>query len=338
MSSASVVQLALEESKRQLKKADEKRKATQAEVEGLLAEIEAVRADMCQRSQRHAERQSRLGAIEQRHAALQRDRMLRIEGEMSSSLAEGRSSWKAPAPRPCAPEHDSDLSGPAGSGRKLRETPASRLHTAAAPDSLLGGGVGCVEVVGTNNSSHSDQLRRRQQALSEQQQQNVAENNKDLAQEMAKREADARHSQRLLARQWESFLEENVMGAATASAGGGEQDPRRSQKEAASSLGHPDVGGLQRRPNSGSSIGSSLADRGPDSVGSAQTLEGGAVNAYMPTDETLVERLVFLTGAGLLGEQLTQMAVEDFGGAVPTHCVPELYSRIRLLQDRRGWG
>ena len=58
MSSASVVQLALEESKRQLKKADEKRKATQAEVEGLLAEIEAVRADMCQRSQRHAERQS----------------------------------------------------------------------------------------------------------------------------------------------------------------------------------------------------------------------------------------------------------------------------------------
>ena len=195
-----------------------------------------------------------------------------------------------------------------------------------------------MEVVGTNNSSHSDQLRRRQQALSEQQQQNVAENNKDLAQEMAKREADARHSQRLLARQWESFLEENVMGAATASAGGGEQDPRRSQKEAASSLGHPDVGGLQRRPNSGSSIGSSLADRGPDSVGSAQTLEGGAVNAYMPTDEMLVERLVFLTGAGLLGEQLTQMAVEDFGGAVPTHCVPELYSRIRLLQDRRGWG
>ena len=338
MSSASVVQLALEESKRQLKKADEKRKATQDEVEGLLAEIEAVRADMCQRSQRHAERQSRLGAIEQRYAALQRDRMLRIEGDMSSSMLEGRSSWKAPAPRPCAQQHDSDFAGPARSGRKLRETPASRLHIAAASDSLLGGGVGCVEVVATNNSSHSHQLRRQQQLLPEQQQQNVGENNKDMAQEMAKREADARHSQRLLARQWESFLEENVMGAATASAGGGEQDPRRSQKEAASSFGHPDVRGLQRRPNSGSSIGSSLADRGPDSVGSAQALEGGAVNACMPTDEMLVERLVFLTGAGLLGEQLTQMAVEDFGGAVPTHCVPELYSRIRYLQDRRGWG
>ena len=23
---------------------------------------------------------------------------------------------------------------------------------------------------------------------------------------------------------------------------------------------------------------------------------------------------------------------------IATHCVPELYSRIRLLQDRRGWG
>jgi hypothetical protein len=93
MSSSSVMQLALEDSKRQLEKADEKRKATahevlrgcahacvpsvprsrflsvspplaRTQVEALLKEIEVIRSDMFMRSEQHAVCQSRCVAAD----------------------------------------------------------------------------------------------------------------------------------------------------------------------------------------------------------------------------------------------------------------------------------
>ena len=58
-------------------------------------------------------------------------------------------------------------------------------------------------------------------------------------------------------------------------------------------------------------------------------------DGFTPTDEQLIERLVFLHGAGVKGTELTQMALEDFN-SVPVHCIPALHTRIRLLQDH--WG
>jgi hypothetical protein len=37
------------------------------------------------------------------------------------------------------------------------------------------------------------------------------------------------------------------------------------------------------------------------------------------------------------GAELTEMALEDFNSTVPTHCIPELRTRIHLLQERWGW-
>jgi hypothetical protein len=94
------------------------------QVEALLGAIEAVRADMCARSQQHAEHQRRYvlerggvrtGAVETRSCAmlttqcgrlerselrfaeLQRTRMLQLDALIATSLGEGRESWRAPA-------------------------------------------------------------------------------------------------------------------------------------------------------------------------------------------------------------------------------------------------
>ncbi len=95
------------------------------QVEALLGEIEAVHADMCARSQQHAEHQrryvpgaggARTGAVERRQACatlttergrlerselrfaeLQRTRMLQLDAQIATSLGEGRESWRAAA-------------------------------------------------------------------------------------------------------------------------------------------------------------------------------------------------------------------------------------------------
>jgi len=90
---------------------------------------------------------------------------------------------------------------------------------------------------------------------------------------------------------------------------------------------------------SGSSIGSSVSSRGAD--GGCDGWRGAAVGhgdreGYMPTDELLMERLGFLASAGLAGEQLTMLAMEDFTSVRPDR-IHELHSRVRLLQDRWGW-
>ena len=90
---------------------------------------------------------------------------------------------------------------------------------------------------------------------------------------------------------------------------------------------------------SGSSIGSSVSSRGADGgCGGWRGAAGGHGDreGYMPTDELLMERLGFLASAGLAGEQLTMLAMEDFTSVRPDR-IHELHSRVRLLQDRWGW-